>query len=251
MDDRFSSRSADPFTILLSGRKKRDASRIFPILPQCCGSCITPDNPFFSKVTYLSPSAPLRLSLPQLDMEQLRTYKNVEPSSLVTGTAGRLMILPMILLLGNLGLGLYEDSNSNQGWNEPTPIASASEIVHQRDPMLSLAASDGALSDPELDLLFPELERIMSPIPDEMVSFCCGLSLSSLLRLPLADAFTSDLRFMASLIALLEAEEGAKEDIYTLNKGSSLTFYLHFPLSLPLSLSLSFSLPCGHLHCQK
>lgn len=86
------------------------------------------------------------------------------------------MILPMILLLGNLGLGLYEDSNSNHAWNDPPPLAaaaaaSASEVVHQRDPMLSLAANEAA--DLELDLLFPELERIMSPLPDELVSFVC------------------------------------------------------------------------------
>ena len=101
-------------------------------------------------------------------MEELRAYKKVEPSSLVTGTASRLMLLPMILLLGNLGLGLYDDSNNNHGsLTDPTP--STSTLVHQRDPMLSLTAGHEQ-ADQELDLLFPELERIMSPLPDELVS---------------------------------------------------------------------------------
>lgn len=102
-------------------------------------------------------------------MEQLRIHKKVEPSSLVTGTAGRLMLLPMILLLGNLGLSVYDDSNSNHASSLTDPLPSTSAIVHQRDPMLSLAAGHEQ-ADQELDLLFPELERIMSPLPDELVS---------------------------------------------------------------------------------
>lgn len=112
-------------------------------------------------------------------MEQLRTYKKVEPSSLVNGNAGRLMLLPMILLLGNLGLGLYDDSNSNSGPAEAS--LSASAIVHQRDPMLSLAAGHEQ-ADQELDLLFPELERIMSPLPDELVSHLSPFSLKTFLH---------------------------------------------------------------------